>query len=368
MRSCWSRWLRIPRRLGSHLLSGTPCGAALVSEAMHRVAATLLLGLSVASCGQTPPTPVADAAPAGTTRYVDERRGFEVTFPSGWQRARRVLVPWLAGPLEILSLGTVRPVANRPDSTCAQHPVETMRRVGPRDVFLTLQERTNQIAEGMEPGLPRLDRRHYEPGEVPDCLRRPVPFRTYWLPFHVGGRGFYLDVAVGNRVSARRRAQLEAVMASLRFRPVTVVDDRQRDIRFAYPRPWRVYPFRLAGAQLHNQVALGTFELDQARPDPGCMPRTALRSRNRVDGGLLFVFEYTGLDETQKRRFQSRPWRFRLDTRHPVAYECFGEGYLISWREPVSDRVFYALIYGPRRWVQQALGILDSFQISRQGE
>jgi len=332
------------------------------------MAAILVLGLVVAACEQAAPSPVADPAPAGTTRYVDERRGFDVTFPSGWQRAPRVLVGSLAGPLEILSLGTVTPVANRPDSRCAQHPVETMRRVGARDVFLTVQEVANEIVPGMRPGVPHLDRRPYEPGEAADCVGGSVPFRTDWLPFHVGGRGFYLDVAVGNRLSGRRRAQLESVMASLRFRPVTVVDDRQRGIRFSYPRPWRVYPFRLAGVQLRDQVALGTFELAQDRPDPNCMPRTALRARDRADGGLLFVFEYRGLDEAQKRRFQSRPSRFRLGTRDPVAIECFGEGHLISWREPYSDRVFYALIYGPPRWVQQALGLLDSFQISRQGE
>ena len=50
-----------------------------------------------------------------------------------------------------------------------------------------------------------------------------------------------------------------------------------------------------------------------------------------------------------------------------MPYECFGVSYLIRWREPVSDRVFQAHIYGPRRWVEQALGILDSFDVSEQG-
>jgi len=334
---------------------------------MRRVAAALFLGFASASCGEDPPSPAADRAPAGMTRFVDARRGLEVTFPSGWYRARRVLTPTLAGPLEILSLGTVRPVPNRADSSCAQHPVETLGRVGPRDVFLTVQERSNQVAEGMEPGLPRLDRQPSEPGEVAECLGRPVPFRSYWLPFQVGGRGLYMDVAVGDRVSARRRAQLEAVMGSLRFRPVTVVDDRQRGIRFAYPRPWRIYPFRLTGVQLRNQIALGTFALDQDRPDPNCTPRTALKARGD-DGGLLYVFEYADLDETQKRRVPRRPMRFQLNPRDPVPYECLGLSYLIRWREPDSGRVFQAHIYGPRRWVQQALGILDSFEISRQDE
>ena len=52
----------------------------------------------------------------------------------------------------------------------------------------------------------------------------------------------------------------------------------------------------------------------------------------------------------------------------PQPYECFGESHLIRWREPTADRAFQAHVHGSRRWVQQALGILDSFEISAPGE
>jgi hypothetical protein len=327
----------------------------------------VLLAVLVVGCGAERTRPAAErGAPAGLTRYTDERRGFEVTFPSSWRRARRVLTPALTEPREILSLGTVRPVVNGPASRCGQHPTSTLGRVGPRDVFLTIQERTNQLSSEMVPAPPRLADVTPDRSETVQCLDRDVPLKTYWMPFRSGGRGFYANAAVGDDVTPRRRAQLQAVLDSLRFRAVHVEDDRQRGVRFAYPRPWRVYPVRLAGFQLRHQIALGTFALDQTRPDRGCTPRTALEARGR-DGGLLYVFEYADLDTTQKRRFPLRPARFRLNPRDPVPYECLGYSYLLRWREATSGRVFQAHIYGPRRWVRQALGILDTFEVSAQG-
>src|SRR5688500_14240644 len=98
---------------------------------MRRAVALVLTGLLLTSCGadEERPEAVAAAAPAGTTRFSDERRGFEVTFPSGWRRADTVLTPRLSAPSEILSVGTVDPVPNDESSACAQHPVETMERV-----------------------------------------------------------------------------------------------------------------------------------------------------------------------------------------------------------------------------------------------
>jgi hypothetical protein len=333
---------------------------------MRRAVALVLTGLLLTSCGadEERPEAVAAAAPAGTTRFSDERRGFEVTFPSGWRRADTVLTPRLSAPSEILSVGTVDPVPNDESSACAQHPVETMERVGRGDVFVTILE--SAVSGEMQSGPPRLDAVVPDDSEAPACLGRDVPFRTYWMPFKVNGRGFYANAAVGDDVPPAGRAELQAVLDSFTVRAYHVEDDRQRGVRFSYPEPWRIYPFQLTGVELPHQIALGTFPLEQAEPDAGCMPSTALRAGGE-DGGLLFVFEYTGLSEAQKDPFPLRRRPFALPAHEPVAYECLGTSYLVSWREPVSDRVFRAQIYGPRRWVEQALGILDSFDVSKQG-
>ena len=301
------------------------------------------------------------------TRFTEERRGFEVTFPSTWHRADTVLTPGLGDPAEIFSAGTIEPVPNG-ESRCAQHPVATMERVGPRDVFVTIQERANVVSEEMLPGPPQLDDVVPDTSETIDCVRHGVAFRTYWMPFRMGGRGFYANAAVGDDVTRAGRAELQAVMDSFTARANHVEDDRQRGVRFSHPDPWRVYGFQLTGAvQLPHQIALGTFPLEQDEPDPNCAPATALHARGE-DGGLLFVFEYVDLNEAQKERIPRRLGPFRLAGIDPQAYECMGVSYLLRWREPVSDRVFQAHIYGPRRWVEQALGILDSFDVSEQGE
>jgi len=336
---------------------------------MRASVAVLVAGLFLSSCGSDAerPAAVVAEAPAGMTRFTDERRGFEVTFPSGWKRADKVLTPGLSAPREILSVGTVDPVPNGESARCAQHPVDTIERVGPRDVFMTIEERANAVSEDMRPGSPQLGAVVPDDSETRECLSREVPFQTYWMPFRIGDRGFYADAAVGDDVPPGERAELQGVLDSFTVRANQIEDDRQRGVRFSYPEPWRIYPFPLTEAvQLPLQIALGTFPLEQDGPDPNCAPATALRARGE-DGGLLYVFEYAGFSEAQKDRFPRRTARFELSELDPMPYECFGVSYLIRWREPVSDRVFQAHIYGPRRWVEQALGILDSFDVSEQG-
>ena len=183
---------------------------------MRAFAAVLVAGLILSSCGggEPRPAPAAAAAPAGLTRYSDERRGVAGTFPSDWRRADRVLTPHLRGPREILSVGTVAPVPNRVGSACAQHPVETLERVGPRDVFVTIQERAHVVSGEMRPGPPRLDAVDPDTSETAACVRSGVPFRTYWMPFTLGGRGFYANAAVGDEAPPALRAELQAVLDS----------------------------------------------------------------------------------------------------------------------------------------------------------
>ena len=337
---------------------------------MRAVLLVLLAG-ALASCGgngEAPAAAVPSASP-GTTRFADERRGFEVTFPSDWHRAEDVLTPALIDPSEILSLGTGKPVPNGGSSGCAQHPTASLARVGPRDVFVTVQERRNRTSGEMAAGPPQLAPVTPDASELSACLDHRVPFETYWMPFRSGERGFYAHAAIGDDASPERVAQLQAVLDSLVFRETRVIDDRQRGVRFSYAAPWREYPFALTEAvELRHQIALGTFALDQPRPDPDCSPVSALRARGE-DGGLLLVFEYPDLTVAQLERFPPRPSRFGGDERGPRSYECFGESHLIRWREPTAgDRAFQAHVYGTRRWVEQALGILDSFEISAQGE
>ena len=169
---------------------------------MRSAAAVLLAVLVLSSCGADEERPAPAAAEAGTTRFSDERQGFEVTFPSGWMRADTVLTPTLGDPREILSVGTVEPVANGASSSCA------------RDAFVTIQERANPLSSEMRPGPPQLDAVVPDDSESSQCVGRDVPFRTYWMPFELGGRGFYANAALGDDAPPELRAELQAVLDS----------------------------------------------------------------------------------------------------------------------------------------------------------
>jgi hypothetical protein len=209
----------------------------------------------------------------------------------------------------------------------------------------------------MVDALPQLGATAADTSEAVDCLGHPVPFATYWMPFRHGARGFYALAAVGEEAD---RQPLQQVLDSLRFQERRVEDDRQRGLRFSYPAGWHIFPFQLTEVvELRHQVAFGTFGLEQAAPDPNCAPATALGARG--EGGLLVLFEYTReLPDVPVRR-----GRFALQPQDPQPYECFGESHLIRWREP-GGRTFQAHLYGPADRVEQALGILDTLEVSEQ--
>jgi len=196
---------------------------------MRAVLTVLVVGLLLSSCGADADrrAAVVSEAPVGMTRFSDERRGFQVTFPSGWMRAETVLTPNLGDPAEVLSVGTVEPVPNGESARCAQHPVDTMERVGPRDVFVTIQERANAVSGEMRAGPPQLDAVVPDGSETIECVTRDVPYRTYWMPFQIGGRGFYADAAVGDDVPPQGRAELQAVLDSFHVRANRVEHDHE---------------------------------------------------------------------------------------------------------------------------------------------
>ena len=70
------------------------------------------------------------------------------------------------------------------------------------------------ISSEMRAGPPQLDDAVPDASELPACIGHGVPFRTYWMPFQAGGRGFYANAAVGDDVTPAGRAELQAVLDS----------------------------------------------------------------------------------------------------------------------------------------------------------
>ena len=297
------------------------------------------------------------------TRFSDERRGFDVTFPSGWMRADRVLTPMLTAPREILSVGTVEPVPNDESSACAQHPVETMERVGPRDVLVTILERIERRVGRDAPGAAATGRGHprRQRGAAVPAARRPLPDVLDAVPDRrprvlrerrrrgrrpAGGQG---RAAGGARLlprprdprrgrpPARRALLLSGALADLPVRssPASTCRSRSRSARSRSSRP-------------------APIPVARRRPRCGRAARTA--------GCCSCSSTPTS---TPRRRIASRAGRIRFALTHPRPCgrtSASGMSHLLRWREP-GERPGLpgASSTGPRRWVEQALGILDSF-------
>jgi len=191
-----------------------------------RISAIGLLGLGLlGGCGSEPTTEGATTAaskpPPGWTTYHDERRGYTVSFPSGWHRARTNLTPNLVDPREILTIATY-PLRDSPSGRCfapidAPHPA--LDGLGPTDAIVSIQERRKTETGDHPPQtkpfrLPPLDLSYPEGSH--SCLRgrvRSVAFH----PFRVGERNFYAFAAFGRSASSQTRRNIRRVLERTRF-------------------------------------------------------------------------------------------------------------------------------------------------------
>lgn len=288
--------------------------------------------------------------------------------PAGWHAARRSLTPHLDNPREVVAAGT-GPLPS--GGACAHLPSAALQAMGADDVLVTVQERYGDVhafpVRRARFSLPAGDVR----SEAEDCAGGHPTFTSSWFEFRDHHRGFHVLVAVGRSAPAARVRDARALLDSLRIEPGRTVridpddaipfDDASRGVHLVHPSAWRVYPQALTQAvSARDQIALGTFALQQRRPDPNCTPATALRAR-RPGSGFLFLFEYRGLSQKQLERFPQRPATLRLPPSAFAPYECMGRSWLVRFRD--HGRAFQAHIYGgqPRR--RQALAILDSLRI-----
>lgn len=112
-----------------------------------------------------------------------------------------------------------------------------------------------------------------------------------------------------------------------------------------------------------QRVALATFPLDQAAPDPGCAPSTALAALP-PDGALVVVWEEPGPPRPGVlARFPARPRHAALGP--PTEEECVGRGSVIRFRD--GARAFRVLVaLGPDATPSthaEALGVVDGLEV-----
>jgi hypothetical protein len=182
-------------------MSASTSGAALA-------AATLAL----AACGGGGDE---QAAPKPTTYAA---HGITVTLPAGWQRAAHSLTPDLVEPREVVAAGTF-PLRYRATG-CSHMPGSALEDLGPRDAFVTLQERPRHGSSTGFPARPedfsqRLRGGHAGSDAV-DCVPK-ARFTDHWFTFSDAGRRFHVLVAFGPRTTAATRGEAAQILDDLRI-------------------------------------------------------------------------------------------------------------------------------------------------------
>jgi hypothetical protein len=180
---------------------------------------------ALSACGDT------DSEPAAWTDYRDRERGYAVSFPSGWHRARTNLTPRITDPVEILSLATFP--LRKGDQLCGDRGGR-LGRVRPDGALVTVQERGRGAYGGRDfpprPAAFRPDRDLPGRSTWPYCAaaegKPPVPMLDYWFGFGDAGRAFHVLVAIGKDASAQTRRDAFRILDSLRFDPSVKPDWR----------------------------------------------------------------------------------------------------------------------------------------------
>ena len=307
-------------------------------------------------------------APDSASVHSAEYR-FTATLPAGWMLASRSLTPQLANPIEILSAGTVRD-APPSEGSCGHVPVGALERMGPRDVFVTVQERYGEPRFPARPDRFALPQRA-EHNDATECARNGDRLDAYWFGFRDAWRGFHVLVALGRAAPPQRREEALALLDSLRFEPgpqgvhldpdlAMHFDDAAARLSWQMPLPrWRRYDWPLTS--MHGErLALGTFRLERTPPGD-CTPRAAIDAMPR-DGAFIYLFEY----ENDAMRMDERT-RERAGPLAPGPeqnFECMGSSRMVRWKD--RGRVFQAHVYlgaGASDQLQQdATSVLNSIQ------
>jgi hypothetical protein len=142
-----------------------------------------------------------------------------LSYPQRWHRAKRSLTPNLLTPRELVTLSTRPPRSG--GRGCSQLPTAALTDLRAGDALVSIQESfgdfsTRQFKPRRRPF--RLGRPEH--GMVESCAEAEgqASIQTWFTAFSDRGRAFYAVVGLGRNASRDRRAELRAVLDSLRFR------------------------------------------------------------------------------------------------------------------------------------------------------
>lgn len=182
--------------------------------------AVVASALLAVACG----TQSAATPPPPPQRVDDSAHGLTYDLPPGWQRATVSLTPHLLDPREELSAGTF-PLRYR-ETECAHVPGSALEDMGPRDAFVSVEERGLDPQSSWDGFPPRPT--HFKPNlGVPSEASACVPtahFTDHWFTFSDAGRHFHVRVAFGPATPDDVQRQAWSLLDSLRVDPAVRPD------------------------------------------------------------------------------------------------------------------------------------------------
>jgi hypothetical protein len=155
----------------------------------------------------------ADAA--GGDRIPLAANPYDVTLevPHGWHVSRERLVTDLLMPREVVSVGTFG-MAPGGGGNCGREPVAALRRMGPGDALVTVQEYV--VGERMQSQFRRTHPAEPKLGRLTHSAGSPLYFAT--IPFRDHRRAFDALVYFKGRPGPRR-AEVARILSGLGFGP-----------------------------------------------------------------------------------------------------------------------------------------------------
>ena len=193
-----------------------PVRAETLIAGLGSVLVAVMVFSAVDGGASTPSGP--SAAQRDETRrvtYVDEKRGFSITYPAHWFRAKESLTPHLEDPAEIFSVGTfeLEPGAKE----CAQFAGNAMEHMRPNDVLVSIQESSGPLEAVPLEGDWTLASGYGT--EAQDCLTNLTPFEDRLIALESNGRYVYAFFAIGREAGQGRREEAVEVVRSLELDP-----------------------------------------------------------------------------------------------------------------------------------------------------
>lgn len=166
-----------------------------------------------------------DGEDSGTV--VSERSDLSLSLPPGWHASRARLVTKLLMPREVISVGNFGMVPGS-GGNCGREPAAALRRMGPGDALVTVQEyrvteKLRSEFRQMYPDEPELGRLTRLAGAFadgsPSVSPGGVTLYSATIPFFDHGRGFDALVYFRGRPGAEQRSAVAGILVSLRFGP-----------------------------------------------------------------------------------------------------------------------------------------------------